>query len=288
MTQDHQNRRVAYQGFPGAYSDLASRAACPGAQSVPCVDFDDAFRALTDGRADLAMIPVDNSLAGRVADVHRLIPREGHFIIGEHFLPIRHALLGVRGAKITDIRHVHSHIHAIPQCRALIERLGVQAHVAGDTAGAAASIAQNGDKAHAAIASSHAAAIYGLDVLAEDVQDEDHNTTRFLIFARQPGDFAYDKTRPAMTSMIFRVRNLPAALFKALGGFATNGLNLTKLESYVDEHFQAAQFFCEVDGHQNAPAFALAWEELNFYAKDARILGSYPAHPFRHAQINQT
>lgn len=273
--------KIAFQGFHGAYSDLACRNVYPQMETLPCHAFEDAFRAVENGEADLAMIPVDNTLAGRVADVHHLIPRGGLYIIGEYFLPVRHALLGLPGSKKEDLRHIHSHIHALPQCRKLIKRLGVQSHVHADTAGAAAEIARRGDPVHGAIASSLAADIYGLDILEEDIQDADHNTTRFLVFSRDPLVPPYQPQARVMTSFVFRVRNIPAALYKTLGGFATNGVNMAKLESYVDENFQAAQFFCDVEGHPESPALSLALEELEFFAREVRILGTYPAHPFR-------
>jgi prephenate dehydratase len=276
--------KIAFQGFHGAYSDLACRAVYPGMETLPCASFEDAFRAVAEGEADLAMIPVDNTLAGRVADVHHLIPKGGLYIIGEYFLPIRHTLMGVKGATVEDIKEVHSHIHAIPQCRNMIKKLKVKAHVHADTAGAAAEVAEKGDKTKAAIASSLAADIYGLDILINDIQDADHNTTRFLVLSCEPKTPAYDPQQKVITSFVFRVRNIPAALYKAMGGFATNGVNMTKLESYVDEHFQAAQFFCDVEGHQDSPALKRALEELAFFAREVRVLGTYPAADFRLSQ----
>jgi prephenate dehydratase len=251
-------------------------------ETLPCAAFEDAFRAVAEGSADLAMIPVDNTLAGRVADVHHLIPKGGLYIIGEYFLPIRHTLMAPKGASVEGLKEVYSHIHAIPQCRNMIKKLGLKAHVHADTAGAAADVAAKGDKTIAAIASSLAAEIYGLDILINDIQDADHNTTRFLILSRGAGVPPYDPAQKTITSFVFRVRNIPAALFKAMGGFATNGVNMTKLESYVDEHFQAAQFFCDVEGHQDAPDVKRALEELSFFAREVRILGTYPAAAFRH------
>jgi prephenate dehydratase len=274
-------KKIAFQGAPGAYSDLSCRTVFPGLETVPCHSFDDAFLAVREGKADLAMIPVDNTIAGRVADVHHLIPDGDLFIIGEYFQVIRHSLLGVKGAKKEDLKHVHSHIHAIPQCRKVIARLGLQAHVQADTAGAAADIAKRGDKEHGAIASTLAAEIYGLDILEEDVQDERHNTTRFLILAPEPQIPDIAKNEDVLTTLTFEVRNIPAALYKSLGGFATNGLSMAKLESYVDEHFNAALFYCDVEGHPESRAFKLALEELGFYAKDVKFLGAYPAHAFR-------
>ncbi len=274
-------KAISFQGAIGANSDLACRAMFPGMETVPCHGFEDAFNAVTDGRADLAMIPVDNTLAGRVADVHHLIPKRNLHIIGEYFLPIRMGLMGVRGAKIEDLRHVHSHIHALPQCRKIIQKLGLEQHVSADTARAAQEVAERGDKAHAAIAAEMAAEIYGLDILQKDVQDTESNTTRFLVWSREPQMPDIRADGLVMTSFMFHVRNIPAALYKALGGFATNSINMTKLESYVDEHFQAAQFLCDVEGHPDSANLKLALEELTFFAKEVRILGTYPAHPFR-------
>lgn len=274
-------QKIVFQGFPGAYSDMACREVFPGMETVPAETFADAFAAMADGRADLAMIPIDNTLAGRVADVHHLMPKSGLSIIGEHFLRVEHALLGVKGAKIEDLKHVHSHMHALPQCRKIIKELGLKAHVHADTAGAARQIAENGDKSHAAIASKLAAEIYGLDVLRADVQDADHNTTRFLILAREADVPVYDPADTYITSFIFQVRSIPAALYKALGGFATNGVNMVKLESYVNPEFQVARFFSDVVGHPESRPLQLAMEELGFFAEEVTILGTYPAHPSR-------
>ncbi len=274
-------QKIVFQGFPGAYSDMACRAVFPGMETIPSETFTDAFATIQEGRADLAMIPVDNTLAGRVADVHHLMPKSGLYIIAEHFLRVEHALLGVKGAKIEDLKHVHSHMHALPQCRKIIKELGLKAHVHADTAGAARQIAENGDKAHAAIASKLAAEIYGLDVLRGDVQDAAHNTTRFMILSREAQVPVYNPDDTYITSFIFRVRSIPAALYKAMGGFATNGINMVKLESYVDPEFQVAQFFADVVGHPESRPLQLAMEELGFFAKDVSILGTYKAHPFR-------
>lgn len=270
---------IAFQGEAGAFSDLSCRSVYPDLQTLPCTSFDEAFSAVEDGRADLAMIPVDNTIAGRVAAVHSLLPKHDLFIIGEHFQPVHHNLLGIKGARKEDLKYVHSHVHALPQCKTMLKALGVEPRVHADTAGAAAEIARMNDKQHGAIASSLAAEIYGLDILEPSVQDADHNTTRFLIFAPEP-EIPADQGA-AVSSLIFDVRNIPAALYKALGGFATNGLSLTKLESYVDEYFDVAQFYCEVLGHPDSAAFQLALEELGFYANDVRFLGAYPAHPSR-------
>jgi prephenate dehydratase len=274
-------QKIAFQGAHGAYSDAACRAMFPGFETLPCLSFEEAFDAVRSGAAGLAMIPIDNTIAGRVADVHHLMPRGGLFMVGEYFLPVRHCLLGLKNAVISDLRYVHSHVHAIPQCRKVIKRLSLKAMVHADTAGAAAEIAARGDKAHGAIASALAAEIYGLAVLEEDVQDEHHNTTRFVVLAPEMRIPAYDPAAAVISSLVFQVRNIPAALYKALGGFATNGLSLAKLESYVDQHFQAAQFYCEVEGHPESEAFKHALEELQFFARDVRVLGAYAAHPFR-------
>ncbi len=275
-------KKIAFQGSWGAYSDLACRSVYPGVETVPCASFDDAFIAVQEKKVDLAMIPVDNTIAGRVADVHHLMPKGDLFIIGEHFQPIRHFLLGVQGARKENLKGVHSHVHAIPQCRNMIQRLGLKAYVHADTAGAAEEIAQRKDPAHSAIASELAAEIYGLDILERDVQDEHHNTTRFLVLSREPE--MPDIMVPTITSLIFGVRNIPAALYKCLGGFATNGISFSKLESYVAPNFQAAKFYCDVEGHPETPAFKLAIEELGFYATDVKFLGAYPAHLFRMSQ----
>ncbi len=271
--------KIAFSGVPGAYSDMACRAAYPDMESLPCAAFEDAFAAVTNGEAKLAMIPVDNTIAGRVADVHHLLPGGDLYIIAEHFEPIRHALLGVKGAKKEDLKYIWSHIHALPQCRNFIRKMNLQQEVRADTAGAAAEIAEMNDPAYAAIASPLAAEIYGLDILESDIQDADHNTTRFLVLSKER--LIPLQTEKVLTTLLFRVRNIPAALYKALGGFATNGVNLTKLESYVDEHFQAAQFYVDMEGHPDSRAVQLALEELNFYAAEVKFLGSYPAHPFR-------
>lgn len=271
---------IAFQGEHGAFSDLACRSVFPDMKTLPCTSFDEAFQSVEDERADLAMIPIDNTIAGRVADVHGLMPKHNLFIIGEHFQEVRHNLLGVKGAKLENVKHVHSHIHALPQCKKFLSSLKVTPHVHADTAGAAAAIARQNDPEHAALASSLAAELYNLDVLKADVQDTHNNVTRFLILSLDPETPPQDT--PTLSSLIFTVRNIPAALYKALGGFATNGLSMTKLESYVDDHFEVAQFYCEVLGHPDNADFQLALEELGFYAHDVRFLGAYPAHPNRH------
>jgi prephenate dehydratase len=274
-------KKIAFQGEPGANSHIALLEAYPNAEPLPCPTFEDALGAIASGDADLGMIPIENSVAGRVADIHHLLPQSGLFIGGVWFLPIRHHLMAPRAAALADIKTVESHVHALGQCRNTIRKLGIRPIVSGDTAGAARLIAQRGDKHCAAIASRLAAEIYGLDILAEDVEDETHNTTRFVLLAREEKWAAQD-SGPLVTSFVFRVRNLPAALYKAMGGFATNGVNMTKLESYmVDGNFFATQFYADVDGHPEDKNLAFALEELKFFSREFRIVGVYPGHPFR-------
>lgn len=274
---------IAFQGMAGAYSDLACRMAYPELRTVPCVSFDAAFRAVREGLSDLAMIPVDNTLAGRVADVHNLIADGELRIIGEHFQLIRHCLLGLPGARLEDLTDVHSHVHAIPQCKKIIDRLGLVRHVVADTAKGASDVKKWADPTQAAIGSALAARIYGLEILKEDVQDAAHNATRFLVFAKTRDIPVYEAQKRYLTSFLFEVRNIPAALYKAMGGFATNGIQMAKLESYVDKHFNVARFYVDVEGHIEEPALRLAMEELHFFAKGVVMLGTYPAHIFREA-----
>jgi len=273
--------KIAFQGEPGANSHIAIVEAYPDAEPLPCPTFEDALSAISSGEAELGMIPIENSVAGRVADIHHLLPASGLFIIGEWFLPVHHQLMAPRGAKLADIKAVESHVHALGQCRRIIRERGIRPIVSGDTAGAARDIAERGDKTTAALASRLAAEIYGLDILIENVEDESHNTTRFVVLAREE-KWAPQGSGPLVTSFVFRVRNLPAALYKALGGFATNGVNMTKLESYmVDGNFFATQFYADVDGHPDDRGLAFALEELKFFSRELRIVGVYPAHPFR-------
>jgi prephenate dehydratase len=274
-------RHIAYQGEPGANSHIACVEQFPGMTPLPCATFEDAFAAIADGAADLGMIPIENSIAGRVADIHNLLPASGLHIVGETFLPIHFQLLGVKGARLSDLRSVHSHIHALGQCRKIIRKLGLKAVVAGDTAGSAREVAEWGDPTKASLATKLAGDIYGLDNLGVDVEDEAHNTTRFVVLSRTPR-WARAGEGPLVTTFVFRVRNVPAALYKALGGFATNGVNMTKLESYmVEGEFAATQFLSDVDGHPEDPPLRRALEELHFFSKEVRILGVYPAHSFR-------
>ncbi len=273
--------RIAYQGEPGANSHAVCAHHHPDLEPVPCASFEDVFAAVDQGTADLAMIPIDNSVAGRVADIHHFLPGSGLHIVAEHFWRIQFVLLGVPGATTAGLRTVHSHVHALGQCRKVIRELGLTPQISGDTAGAAREVAEAGDPTQAAISPRLAAEIYGLEVLREDVEDEDHNTTRFVVLS--PDLVEAEAGRgPVVTSFVFNVRNIPAALYKALGGFATNGVNMTKLESYmVDGQFTATQFLAEVDGHPAEPALARALEELRFFTHEVKVLGVYPADASR-------
>ena len=275
------NNTIAFQGVPGAYSNLSCRAAFPAMTALPCPSFEDMFAAVHEGRARLAMVPIENSVAGRVADIHHLLPDSGLHIVGEHFQRVNHQLLAVKGAKLSDIKTAASHIQALSQCRNNLRALGIKPVVHADTAGAAADLAARGDKTAAAIASSLAAEIYQLDVLKADLEDAPHNTTRFVVMAQEPIDPDLAKGT-IITSFVFKVRSVPAALYKALGGFATNGVNITKLESYMlDGHFSSTQFYADIDGHPDQRAVRLALEELSFFSREVRILGVYPASKFR-------
>ncbi len=273
--------KIAYQGEPGANSHIACLEAYPDCQPVPCGTFEDAFQAVTDGEAGLAMIPIDNSVAGRVADIHHLLPRSNLYIIGEHFLPVHHQLMIVPGAEASGIVSVHSHVHALGQCRNIIRELKIKPVVAADTAGAARELSELRDPKRAAIATRLAADIYGLRIIRENIEDEAHNTTRFVILSAQPDD-AEPEVQPVMTSFVFRVRNVPAALYKAMGGFATNGVNMTKLESYqLEGQFSATQFYADIEGHPADRNVRLALEELEFFSSYLRILGVYRSSPMR-------
>jgi prephenate dehydratase len=276
-----ETRSIAYQGEPGANSHIACVDNYPDLTPLPCPTFEDAFATLEDGSANLGMIPIENSIAGRVADIHALLPASGLHIVGETFLPIHFQLLAVPGARIEDLKAVYSHIHALGQCRNIIRKLRLKPIVSGDTAGAAREVAEWGDKSRASLATRLAGQIYGLDTLASDVEDEKHNTTRFVVLSKDER-WAPRGEAPVVTTFVFRVRNVPAALYKALGGFATNGVNMTKLESYmVEGEFAATQFLADVDGHPDDPPLKRALEELEFFSREVRILGVYPAHPFR-------
>lgn len=274
--------QVAFQGELGANSHIAILEVFPSAHPLPCPTFEDVFAAVADGSAALGMIPIENSLAGRVSDVYHLLPRSELYITGEHFLPIRHQLLGLPGTRPDQLRSVESHVMALGQCRHSIKELGLSPIVVADTAGAARDVAEAGDPTRGAIASALAGEIYGLEILAENIEDADHNTTRFLVLAREP-EHAQAGSGELITTLVFRVRNVPAALYKALGGFATNGVNMTKLESYmVEGGFTATMFYADVEGHPQDSGLAFALEELEFFSHEVTILGTYPAHPHRH------
>jgi prephenate dehydratase len=273
-------KRISFQGELSAFSHQAAKAVFPDAEVVPCPSFEDAFAAVQNGDADLGMIPIENSIAGRVGDVHHLLPNAGLNIIGEFFLPIRFQLMAVKGASLATIKTARSHIVGLGQCRRMIRKLGLTPIVAADTAGSAREVAEAGDPTQAAIAPRLAAEVYGLEILAEDIEDAAHNTTRFVILSRQkiwaaPG-------QNCLTSFVFQVRNVPAALYKAMGGFATNHVNMTKLESHmIDGRFVATQFYAEIEGHPDDRSVKLALEELAFFAKELTILGVYPQNPWR-------
>jgi len=274
-------KKIVFQGEPGANSHLACQEVRPDYEAVPCPTFEDCFAAVEKGKAELAMIPIENSVAGRVADIHHLLPMSGLHIIGEHFLPIHFQLMAIPGVRLKEIRSVHSHIHALGQCRKIIRAHGWTAMVEGDTAGAAREVAERGDRTRAALAPRIAAGLYGLDILEEDVEDEAHNTTRFIILSKKDIR-APAGNGPVITTFVFKVRNVPAALYKAMGGFATNGVNMTKLESYqLDGKFSATQFYADVEGHPDDRGLGLALEELAFFSAEFRILGVYPASDFR-------
>ena len=274
--------RVEFQGVKGSFSHLACREFLPGYEPLPRVAFEDVFDAVATGRAERALIPVDNSEAGRVADVHHLLPKSSLRIVGETFLRIRCQLLGVPGARPEDLVTVHSHVHALAQCREWIRAHGLEAVVGRDTAGAAADVARRGDRRRAAIASSLAGELHGLEILAADIEDAPHNTTRFLLMAAE--EVTAPAPGPMLTTIVFEVRNLPAALYKTLGGFATNGVNLLKLESaMVGGSFTSTRFYCDFEGKPEDPAVERALEELRVFSRSFRILGTYPADPRRPA-----
>jgi prephenate dehydratase len=274
--------RIAFQGEPGAYSHLACINAYPRMTPLPCTSFAEAFDAVRTGRVRLAMIPIENSIAGRVADVHHLLPDAGLHFVAEYFQRVNHCLLGVRRATLKTISSVESHVQALDQCRQTIRRLGLKRIVGADTAGSAKDVAEAGDPTRAAIASSLAAKIYGLKILQRDVEDAAHNTTRFVVLARA-AQIPRRGAGPVITSFVFNVRNVPAALYKALGGFATNGVNMTKLESYmVGGAFSATRFYADVEGHPDDPPLSRALDELRYFSRELTILGTYPANPFRY------
>jgi len=276
---------IAFQGQPGAYSDLACREVYPNLATLPCATFEDAIAAVRERKARLAMLPIENSVAGRVADIHHLMPDSGLHIIGEHFQRVNHHLLAPAGATLKTIRTVRSHVHALNQCRKLIRELKLKPIVVADTAGGAAEVAARGDSTEAAIASELAGEIYELAILKRAMEDAAHNTTRFLVMSKTPLVATADRGL-VITTFVFRVRNVPAALYKAMGGFATNGVNMTKLESYMlGGRFYATQFYSDIEGHPSERPVKLALDELRFFSREVKILGVYPAHSFRLAAV---
>ena len=277
-------QKIAFQGFPGAYSHMACQAVKPDMDAIACASFEDMLNHVQDGQATLAMVPVENSTAGRVADIHHLLPESGLYIIGEHFQRVNHHLLALQGSQIDKLKTVHSHAQGLAQCRQHIRKLGLIPIMHADTAGAAKDVAETGDPSVAAVASRLAAEIYDLDIIVESLEDDKRNTTRFLIMAADP---IVPKVSDAamITTLIFQLRSVPAALYKALGGFATNGINLTKLESYLRPGVnERAQFYMDVEGHIDEPAMVNAMEELQFYCMkdEVRLLGTYAASSDRH------
>ncbi len=275
------SHKIAFQGEPGANSHLAASDAYPKMEALPCATFEDALAAVKSGEAKLAMIPIENSVAGRVADIHHLLPHSGLYIVAEHFERVRHQLLTLPGVKLSELKTVHSHTMALGQCRKAIAALKLKPVIEADTAGAARHLRELGDRSRAAIASSLAAEIYGLKIARADIEDAEHNTTRFVVLAAKP-ERVRKGDGPVVTSFVFRVRNVPAALDKALGGFATNGVNMTKLESYqLEGSFNATMFYADIEGHPEERPVALALEELHFFSTEVTVLGTYPASPFR-------
>jgi prephenate dehydratase len=272
-----ERRKIAFQGEPGAFSEQACVEFAPGYEPIPYPTFEAALDAVSKGLAQRAMLPIENSLAGRVADIHHLLPEADLHIVAEHFLPVRHQLLARPGVKIEDIKIVRSHAMALGQCRGIIAELGLRPEMAGDTAGAAKRLSESNHADVAVVASSRAAELYGLTVLRANVEDAGHNTTRFLEMSKEPEDAAPDDG-PVVTTFVFQVRNIPAALYKALGGFATNGVNMTKLESYqLEGAFTATMFYADIEGHPQHQPVRLALEELSFFSTSLKILGVYKA-----------
>jgi prephenate dehydratase len=272
---------IAFQGELGAYSHQACRDTYPDMDPMPCRTFEDAIEAVRSDAADLAMLPVENSTFGRVADIHHLLPGSGLHIINEAFVRVHISLLALPGVALTDIRQAMSHTMLLGQCRAFLERHGIARITGADTAGSARQVADDGDPTTAALASPLAGEIYGLQALANEIEDEGNNTTRFLVMSRTP-DLSRRGRDGMITSFVFQVRNIPAALYKAMGGFATNGVNMTKLESYmVGGSFSATQFYADIDGHPDDPNVALALEELGYFTSQLDILGVYPRDPSR-------
>jgi prephenate dehydratase len=274
--------KIAFQGELGANSHIACHEVYPDLEPMPCPTFEDVFQAAATGEAQLAMIPVENSIAGRVADIHHLLPTSPLQIIAEHFMPIRFQLMGLRGSSLQQIKAAHSHIMGLGQCRNFLRARGIVAKTSSDTAGAAREVRDLGDPTQAAIAPRLAAEVYGLDILAENIEDAAHNTTRFVIMSREANMPDRGDGKGWVTAFVFRVRNVPSALYKAMGGFATNGVNMTKLESYqIGGSFSATQFYAEVEGHPDDAPLQRALEELGFFSTQVRHLGVFAAHPYR-------
>ena len=275
--------RIAFQGEFGANSDMACRDMFPDMEPLPCQTFEDAFLAVENGDADIGMIPIENTIAGRVADIHHLLPESRLHIVGEYFMPIRFQLMVLPGVSTDEIRTVHSHIHALGQCRKIVRLNGWKPVIAGDTAGAAKLVAETGNRSMAALAPRLAADLYGLEIVAENVEDIESNITRFVVLSREEQAIERrEDDEVIVTTFVFNVRNIPAALYKALGGFATNGINMTKLESYqIGGKFYATQFYADIEGHPDDANVRRALEELRFFSEKVRILGTYRAHPMR-------
>ncbi|NQY97897.1 MAG: prephenate dehydratase [Henriciella sp.] len=279
--------KIAYQGERGSNSHIACREVYPQFDAVACRTFEDVIAMVESGDAQLAMIPVENTIAGRVGDIHHLLPATTLHMIGEHFMRIKFQLMGLPGSKVEDIERAYSHVMALGQCRNYLRKHSVAAVTSADTAGAARRVAEKQDPKTAAIAPALAAQEYGLEILAWDIEDASHNTTRFVIMAPEPLDISPEDGR-SVTAFLFQVRNIPSALYKALGGFATNGVNMTKLESYqIEGSFNASQFYAEIEGHPNDRSVQLALEELGFFSSSLKILGVYPAHAAREGIRNQ-
>jgi prephenate dehydratase len=274
---------IAYQGEPGAFSELCCAAFAPAYDPVPHPTFDAVFQSVTGGGCDAAMVPVENSLAGRVDDVYRLLPDREVAAVAEHFLPVHMQLMALPGADRSRLKVVRSHPMALSQCRQTIRRLGLLPDAARDTAGAARELRDDPDPTTCVIAPRSAAERYGLEIIERDCQDADRNVTRFLKLLPEDGvSWPNRIPAPMLTSFVFRVRNIPAALYKALGGFATNGVNLTKLESYQEDHsFQATRFQAEAEAHPDEEAMKRALEELSYFTTDRKIIGVFAADPYR-------
>ena len=271
----------AFQGVNGAYSEQAGKNVFPEAKSLPCSTFEEMFACVRNNKADIALVPIENSQAGRVADTQRLIPDSDLNIIGEYFLEVRHNLLAIPGAKINDIKKIHSHEQGIAQCRNNIIRLNKEMIIAADTAGSAKKISELNKKEDAAIASVLAAEIYNLDILEENFQDAEYNVTRFLIMSKNKSSIESNES-DLLTTLVFVVRSIPASLYKCLGGFASNGINITKLESYIHpQGFDVAQFYIDFEGHPDNKSVKLAFEEMKFFCKEIKVLGVYKKSEFR-------